>query len=131
MATNLPPSAQPAVRESRLAIWLAATRPRTLPAAVAPVLVGSALAWRVDGFQLVPALRCLAFALLIQIGTNFANDYFDFVQGADTAARVGPRRAVAAGLIAPPVMRRAMTATFAAAFVAGLDCCRSGARGCL
>jgi 1,4-dihydroxy-2-naphthoate octaprenyltransferase len=63
---------------------------------------------------------CLLFALLIQVGTNFANDYFDFVQGADTAARVGPRRAVAAGLVRPEVMKRAMMAVFALAFAAGL-----------
>jgi 1,4-dihydroxy-2-naphthoate octaprenyltransferase len=63
---------------------------------------------------------CLGFALLIQIGTNFANDYYDFVHGADTAERVGPRRAVAAGLISPATMRRAMILTFAAAFVLGL-----------
>lgn len=101
-------------------VWWAAARPRTLPAAVAPVLVGSALAWREGSFQVVPALLCLGFALLIQIGTNFANDYYDFVQGADTAARVGPRRAVAAGLVSPATMRRAMFATFAAAFLLGL-----------
>lgn len=66
------------------------------------------------------ALGCLAFALLVQIGTNFANDYYDFLQGADTPARTGPRRAVAAGLVRPGVMRAAMLATFAAAFLAGL-----------
>jgi 1,4-dihydroxy-2-naphthoate octaprenyltransferase len=101
-------------------IWLAAARPRTLPAAVAPVIVGSALAWRDGKFDAGAAGLCLVFGLLVQIGTNFANDYYDFVQGADTAARVGPRRAVAAGLIAPPTMRAAMWAVFAAAFVSGL-----------
>jgi 1,4-dihydroxy-2-naphthoate octaprenyltransferase len=109
------------VVSSRLAIWVAATRPRTLPAAVAPVLVGSALAWHAGGFSLWPALICLGFALLIQVGTNFANDYYDFVQGADTAARVGPRRAVAAGLVTPTVMRRAMAGVFAVAFLLGLS----------
>lgn len=101
-------------------IWLGAARPRTLPAAVAPVLVGTALAWH-DG-RLVggAAVLCLVFALLVQIGTNFANDYFDFVKGADTAARVGPRRAVAAGLVSPATMKRAMIFTFVAAFAAGL-----------
>jgi 1,4-dihydroxy-2-naphthoate octaprenyltransferase len=63
---------------------------------------------------------CLGFGLLVQIGTNFANDYYDFVKGADTAARVGPRRAVAAGLIAPATMRRAMILVFGAAFLTGL-----------
>jgi len=101
-------------------IWAAAARPRTLPAAVAPVLVGSGLAWRDGHFDGRAAGLCLGFALLVQIGTNFANDYYDFIKGADTAARVGPRRAVAAGLIAPATMHRAMWAVFAAAFVVGL-----------
>ncbi|MBC7367494.1 MAG: 1,4-dihydroxy-2-naphthoate polyprenyltransferase [Undibacterium sp.] len=100
--------------------WIGATRPRTLPAAVAPVLVGTALAAHDGRLDLGAAGLCLLFALLIQIGTNFANDYYDFVQGADTAARVGPRRAVAAGLVRPEVMRRAMIGVFAVAFAAGL-----------
>ena len=86
----------------------------------APVLVGTALAWHDGRWIPAAALYCLAFALLVQIATNFANDYYDFVKGADTAERVGPRRAVASGLIAPGVMRRAMLITFAAAFAAGL-----------
>jgi 1,4-dihydroxy-2-naphthoate octaprenyltransferase len=101
-------------------IWLGATRPRTLPAALAPVLVGSALAWRDGKFDARAAGLCLAFALLVQIGTNFANDYYDFVRGADNASRVGPRRAVAAGLVAPATMRRAMWLVLAAAFASGL-----------
>ncbi len=101
-------------------VWISAARPRTLPAAVAPVLAGSALAWRDGHFVPGAAALCLTFALLVQIGTNFANDYFDFVKGADTAARVGPRRAVAAGLVAPSTMFRAMVVVFAAAFLAGL-----------
>ncbi len=104
----------------RWKIWAAAARPRTLPAAVAPVLVGTALAWRDGTFDGRAAALCLAFALLIQIGTNFANDYYDFVQGADTPARVGPQRAVAAGLITPATMRAAMWLVFAAAFASGL-----------
>ncbi len=103
-----------------LKIWLEATRPRTLPAAVAPVLVGTGLAWR-DGKPALPAaLLCLGFATLVQIGTNFANDYYDFRRGADTPERVGPRRAVAAGLIAPGTMKAAMAAVFAVAFAVGL-----------
>jgi 1,4-dihydroxy-2-naphthoate octaprenyltransferase len=105
---------------ARWKIWLSAARPRTLPAAVAPVMVGTALAWRDGAVDGRAAGLCLAFALLVQIGTNFANDYYDFVQGADTAARVGPRRAVAAGLIAPGTMRTAMWVVFAAAFASGL-----------
>lgn len=107
-------------RPSPWRIWLAASRPRTLPAAVAPVLAASALAWHDGAFVAPAASACLAFALLIQIGTNFANDYYDFLKGADTAERVGPKRAVAAGWVAPAVMRAAMTGVFAAAFLVGL-----------
>ncbi len=110
------PDDRPAAR----AIWLGAARPRTLPAAIAPVLVGAGLAWHDGTFAPAPVLLCLGFALLVQIGTNFANDYYDFVKGADTAARVGPRRAVAAGLVSPATMQRAMIGTFAAAFCLGL-----------
>ena len=105
---------------SRLRIWVAAARPRTLPAAIAPVIVGSALAGHEGRFDAAAALLCAAFALLVQVGTNFANDYYDFVKGADTAARVGPQRAVAAGLVAPALMHRVMRATFASAFCLGL-----------
>jgi 1,4-dihydroxy-2-naphthoate octaprenyltransferase len=114
------PPRSTAMNPSRLQIWVSASRPRTLPAAVAPVVVGSALAWHVGRFDPVAAVLCLGFALLVQIGTNFANDYFDFVNGADTEHRVGPRRAVAAGLVAPGVMRGVMIGTFAAAFFLGL-----------
>jgi 1,4-dihydroxy-2-naphthoate octaprenyltransferase len=106
--------------EPRWRVWLSAIRSRTLPAAVAPVLVGSALAGREGVFQALPAALCLGFAVLIQIGTNFANDYFDFRHGADGPERVGPRRVVAAGLVAPLTMRRAMIGVFAAAFLLGL-----------
>jgi 1,4-dihydroxy-2-naphthoate octaprenyltransferase len=106
--------------ESRLGIWIGAARPRTLPAAFAPVVVGSALAWHDGVFQFAAAALCLGFSVLVQIGTNFANDYYDFIRGADTAARVGPRRAVAAGLIAPATMKAAMVGAFAAAFLVGL-----------
>ncbi len=110
------------MRPSRaVALWWEAARPRTLPAALAPVLVASALAQRDGHFQPIPAVTCLAFALLIQIGTNYANDYYDFKKGADTAERVGPRRAVAAGLIAPVKMKRAMLGVFGAALAVGLS----------
>jgi len=82
-----------------LRAWLEAVRPKTLPAAVTPVLVGSACAVSVSGFRLGPALACLGVALSIQVGTNLANDVLDFDRGADTGQRVGPRRAVQAGLL--------------------------------
>jgi 1,4-dihydroxy-2-naphthoate polyprenyltransferase len=113
-------------RPSPARIWVAASRPRTLPAAVAPVLAASALAWRDGAFRWDAALACLGFALLIQVGTNFANDYYDFVKGADTSERVGPKRAVAAGWVTPGTMKFAMMAVFAAAFVVGLSLLRYG-----
>jgi len=113
-------------RPSAWKIWLSAARPRTLPAAVAPVLVASALAWHDHALNVAAAAICLGFALLIQIGTNFANDYYDYVKGADTAERVGPRRAVASGLVRPAVMRGAMTLVFVVAFLLGLSLLRYG-----
>lgn len=103
-----------------IAVWIEAARPKTLPAAVIPVLVGSALAQAQGSLHPLAAVVCLLFALLIQIGTNYANDYFDHAQGADTAARVGPRRAVAAGLVAPRTMWRATWLVLGAAFAVGL-----------
>lgn len=106
--------------EGAWSLWWEAARPRTLPAAIAPVVVASALAIHDGVFHLGAASICLLFALLIQIGTNFANDYYDFLKGADTAERTGPRRAVASGLIAPMTMRRAMVVVFGLAFLVGL-----------
>jgi 1,4-dihydroxy-2-naphthoate polyprenyltransferase len=100
--------------------WLLAARPKTLPAAVVPVVVGTAVAWDLGGFRPLPAAAALLGALLIQIGTNFANDYLDFLHGADSADRVGPTRAVASGLVTPGRMRAATALAFAAAGVCGL-----------
>lgn len=97
---------------SRLSIWFHAARPKTLGAAIAPVIMATAMAWRDGAFHWPSALCALAGAVLIQIGTNFANDYFDFAKGADTDERIGPLRATQAGLVAPETMRRAMMATF-------------------
>ena len=88
-------------REAAWRVWIGAARPRTLSAAVAPVVVGSGLAAGAGRFEPAAAALCLGFALLVQIGANLANDYFDFVKGADREDRVGPRRAVAAGLGGP------------------------------
>lgn len=101
-------------------VWLEAARPKTLPAAIVPVAVATAFAHAQGGAQPWAAAVCLAFALLVQIATNFANDYFDFVQGADTAERVGPRRAVAAGLVAPRTMLVATAVVLGGAFLVGL-----------
>ncbi|MEM8550262.1 MAG: 1,4-dihydroxy-2-naphthoate polyprenyltransferase [Verrucomicrobiota bacterium] len=103
-----------------LRVWLLAARPKTLPAAVVPVALGTALAASDGRFQLIPALVCVLFALLIQVGTNFANDYFDYRSGADNERRIGPTRAVAAGLVPPALMWRATLIVLALAFCLGL-----------
>jgi len=100
--------------------WILAIRPKTLPAAMAPVLVGSALAYQGGRFVWQPALLCLLFALLIQVGTNFANDYYDFIKGADTEERKGPVRVTASGLISLPRMKLMTALVFLAAFLVGL-----------
>jgi 1,4-dihydroxy-2-naphthoate polyprenyltransferase len=98
-------------------IWLMAARPRTLPAAIAPVLVGTAAAlYAVDDIRWGAFLAALAGSILIQIGTNLANDYSDAKRGADTAERLGPVRVTSSGLVAP---RRVLYATWIA-FVAAL-----------
>ena len=105
---------------SPLKAWILASRPRTLPAAWTPVVVATALAWRDGVLDWLPALAALVGATFIQIGTNFANDYYDFIKGADTAERVGPTRVTQSGLIAPPVVLRATIVAFALAFVVGI-----------
>lgn len=103
-----------------LKTWLMAFRPKTLPAAVAPVIIATAMAFG-DGVQHFPtALVCLFAALAIQIGTNIANDYYDFKKGADAAGRIGPTRVTQAGLIKPRTMRLAFTASFGLAVLAGI-----------
>ncbi len=102
------------------AIWWQAARPKTLGAAVGPVLVGTALAAR-DGASHVPAAAAaLAGALLIQVGTNFCNDYGDAVRGADAHGRKGPVRATQAGLVSPRAMIAATALAFLAAALCGL-----------
>jgi 1,4-dihydroxy-2-naphthoate octaprenyltransferase len=104
---------------SRREAWVIAARPQTLPAAAAPVIVGTGLAVHDGVFAALPALAALLGAALIQIGTNFANDYYDAVQGADTDDREGFTRVTAGGLIAPATVKRAMYLTFAAAILLG------------
>jgi 1,4-dihydroxy-2-naphthoate polyprenyltransferase len=100
--------------------WLAAARPRTLSAALAPVLVGLAVAMREQPLHWPAAVATLLAALLIQIGTNLANDYYDFVNGADTADRLGPPRITQAGLAAPAAVRRVALAVLALAAAIGV-----------
>lgn len=103
-----------------LALWWQAARPKTLPAAAAPVLIGAGLAALRADFGLGPAAAALLGALLIQIATNLANDYYDFIRGGDTEERVGPVRVTQAGLIAPEAVRNAMILVLAAAALVGV-----------
>jgi 1,4-dihydroxy-2-naphthoate octaprenyltransferase len=100
--------------------WLLAARPATLTASLAPVAVGTAVAAAEGEARIIPALAALCAALLIQVGTNFANDAFDFEQGADTEERDGPLRAAQAGLLSPAALRAATFAAFAAAALIGI-----------
>ena len=105
---------------STLRLWLVAARPRTLPAAVAPVVVGSALAMSEGVFRPLACLAALVGSVFIQIGTNLSNDYSDARRGADSEDRLGPVRVTAGGLLPP---RRVLVGTyvaFAIAVAAGL-----------
>ena len=104
---------------SRRRAWVIAARPQTLPAALAPVLVGTGLAVRDGVFAPLPALVAFVGAALIQIGTNFANDYYDAEKGADTEDREGFTRVTAGGIIDPAEVKRAMWLTFLAAILVG------------
>ena len=105
--------------------WIAGARPRTLPAAVVPVLVGTAAAVRDTGewnhgISIWRGVAALVVSLAIQVGTNFANDYSDGVKGTDSAGRVGPMRLVASGAASAGAVKRAAFAAFGVAAVAGL-----------
>ena len=100
-------------------IWWLAARPKTLPAAISPVLVGIALAVEAGAFHALAAACALLGALFIQIGTNYANDYHDFLKGADTADRKGPMRVTQAGLVTPEATRNATIIAFGLAVAAG------------
>jgi 1,4-dihydroxy-2-naphthoate polyprenyltransferase len=101
-------------------VWVLGARPRTLVAAVCPVLVGTAAAAAEGPVVAWRALAALVVALALQVGVNYANDYSDGLRGTDTPARLGPARLTAAGLAAPAAVRRAAVAAFAVAAVAGL-----------
>ena len=92
---------------SRREAWVMAARPQTLPAGAAPVVIGVGLAVADGVFAPLPAVAALVGALLIQVGTNFANDYYDAVKGTDDPDREGFTRVTAGGLIAPESVKRA------------------------
>ncbi len=99
--------------------WLEGARPRTLPAAIAPVAAGTGAAAAVDGFDLGRALLALLVAVALQVGVNYANDYSDGIRGTD-ADRVGPLRLVGSGVASPGAVKRAALLAFAVGAVAGL-----------
>jgi 1,4-dihydroxy-2-naphthoate polyprenyltransferase len=109
-----------AVPRGTARLWLLAARPRTLPAAVAPVLVGTSLAATQDDFSVVPFLAALVGSVFIQIGTNLSNDYSDARRGADTEERLGPVRVTAGGLMPPKRVLVGTYVAFGVAVAAGL-----------
>ena len=111
--------AEAAPRPGPLAVWWMGARPRTLVAAIVPVLVGAAWAGR-NAISIPRSLLALLVAVAMQIGVNYANDYFDGVGGVDTAARMGPRRLVASGLAAPRAVAAAAIVTVCIAAAAGI-----------
>lgn len=105
-----------------LKAWLLAARPKTLTGAAVPVMIGLSLAFADVGaaFNILPAVLCMLFALVMQIDANFINDYFDFIRGNDDDTRLGPRRACAQGWITPRQMVKAIAATTVIACAIGL-----------
>jgi 1,4-dihydroxy-2-naphthoate polyprenyltransferase len=101
-------------------VWWLAMRPATLAASVAPVLAGTAVAVHEGGARPWAGIAALVIALAIQIGVNLANDYSDFVRGADTPLRIGPLRAAASGVVAPQRVKWAAIASFGVAGLVGL-----------
>jgi 1,4-dihydroxy-2-naphthoate polyprenyltransferase len=99
--------------------WVLAIRPKTLPAAVSPVIVGTAIAVSAGAFHALAAMAAFAVALLLQIAANLANDVFDFKRGADTEHRLGPVRVTQSGLITPQQVLIATAVTIALATLAG------------
>lgn len=108
------------MEHQKFRVWLSAARPHTLPASVVPVFVGAALAINHQQFRWDTSIVTLLCAILIQIGTNFANDYYDFKKGADRKDRIGFVRATAAGLVSPSSMKLATYLTMFIAFLVGL-----------
>ncbi len=112
--------ASPLPRRGGAGAWWLAARPQTLPAAAAPVAVGTALAVADAHGAILPATAALEGALLLQIGANLANDVFDFEKGADTETRLGPPRAAQLGLLSTAALRRGTALVFGLAALVGL-----------
>jgi 1,4-dihydroxy-2-naphthoate octaprenyltransferase len=107
-------------KPTKIESWLLASRPRTLLAAVVPVMVGSALAVSQNKFTPILSLIALLCSILIQVGTNFTNDLYDYLKGTDKEDRVGPRRVLVSGLISTSEMKMGIVTVFGLAFLLGL-----------
>lgn len=105
--------------KKQLRIWLEAIRLRTLPVSLSGVIMAMGIAQWYGKFNWIPALLCVVFAVLAQIASNLANEYYDFLSGADKAGRVGPRRGVTEGDIKPRTLRNVTYATLVAAMAVG------------
>ena len=105
---------------SPLKVWILASRPKTLWAAISPVIIGTAMAYGENKAHWLSAILAAVGAVLIQIGTNYANDYYDYIRGADKTQRLGPIRVTQAGLVKLDVMKKAMILIFTLAFISGM-----------
>lgn len=111
------------VRVNSLKAWILAARPKTLTGAAVPVMIGIACAVAMYGWcgiRVVPAVLCMLFALIMQVDSNFINDYFDFMKGTDDEQRLGPKRACAQGWITASAMRSGLFVTTLLACIVGL-----------
>jgi len=106
--------------KSKVGTWMLAARPRTLPAAIAPVVLGSATAIADKSFVWLPAAAALIVALLLQIGANLANDYFDYLKGIDTQDRLGPPRVTQSGLIPAKQVKAGIILTLFLSLIPGI-----------
>ncbi len=105
---------------TKLNAWILASRPRTLAAAIVPVVVGTAISIHDGKFKALAATLTLICALLIQVGTNFVNDLFDFLRGTDKKDRIGPQRATASGILTIFEMKLGIYISFGLSFIFGL-----------
>ena len=112
------------IKTNSLSAWVLAARPKTLTGAMVPVMIGTAWAWKLSGgenFRVIPAILCFLFAFLMQIDSNFINDYFDCLKGNDDrTTRLGPKRACSEGWITLPAMRIGLVITSLLASLVGI-----------
>ncbi|MGB8317394.1 MAG: UbiA family prenyltransferase, partial [Ignavibacteriaceae bacterium] len=107
-------------KDTKIKSWIIASRPKTLLAALVPVMVGSAVAFNEHKLIIIYSAVALICSVLIQVGTNYANDLYDYINGADNEKRKGPRRVLASGLISVKEMKLGIIFTFGLAFLLGL-----------